>query len=143
MPPGMRSLRERVFAKLEIQPDGCVLWTGSLMPSGYGQVGRGRRGEGLATVHRLMYEWFVGPIPDGMEMDHLCRNRACAAPAHLVAVTRRENLLRGETLTAAHAAKTHCPAGHPYDEANTYRRPGYNGRTCRTCRHERRTRRGI
>ncbi len=88
-----------------------------------------------------MYEWFTGPIPAGMEIDHLCRNRACAAPAHLEAVTHHENLLRDETLTAANAAKTHCKRGHLFDEANTM---VYRGsRFCLTCRRldrERRTR---
>lgn len=137
--PGKRaSLAERVFSKLERQDDGCLIWKGSITPAGYGQVGLGARGKGQAAVHRLMYQWRIGPIPEGLELDHLCRNRACAEPSHLEAVTRRENLLRGQTITAIRVATTHCPQGHEYTEANTYRRPGHVGRTCRTCRAERR-----
>ena len=132
MAPPVRPLRDRVFAKLEVQPDGCVLWTGNLTTTGYGQVRRPRRGTGLAAVHRLMYEWFTGPIPDGMELDHLCRVKHCAAPAHLEAVTHAENLRRAPAYPRHNAVKTECPRGHAYDEANTYRSNGR--RFCRQCR---------
>ena len=70
---------------------------------------------GNVYAHRAAYELFVGPIPSGYEIDHLCRVRDCVNPDHLEAVTRRENLLRGDTFAATHAAKTECPRGHPYD----------------------------
>jgi hypothetical protein len=129
-----RTLRERLFSRLVIDPSGCLLWTGSVHVSGYGRMS-GSDGK-TAYVHRLMYELFVGPIPADLELDHLCRVRRCASPAHLEAVTHRINMLRGETVGAAHAAITHCPQGHPYDEANTGRRPG-GQRYCRACNRER------
>jgi hypothetical protein len=92
----------------------------------------------IVYVHRLAYEVFVGPIPDGLQIDHLCRQRACCNPDHLEAVTCRVNLLRGDTITAREAATTHCPQGHEYTEANTYRRPDNPiKRDCKICRRER------
>lgn len=90
-------------------------------------------------VHRYAYQRFVGPIPNGMEIDHVCRNRACANPLHLEAITHHENLLRGRTLTARNAAATHCPHGHAYTPDNTYLRQRPDGRyerECRVCRRE-------
>jgi hypothetical protein len=83
-------------------------------------------------AHRAFYEHYVGPIPVGLTIDHLCRVRRCVNPDHLEPVTRGENVLRGDTITAANARKTHCPRGHEYDEANTYVcKRGM--RHCRTC----------
>jgi hypothetical protein len=73
----------------------------------------------------------VGPIPEGQDLDHLCRNRACINPNHQQPVTRRVNLLRGETITAREASATHCPKGHPYDLLNTHFYKG--NRMCRKC----------
>ncbi len=119
----------------------CLLWTGSLSKSarsgGYGYLndGTGRR----VYVHRVNYEAHVGPIPKGLEIDHLCRVRHCARPEHLEPVTRRENQLRGDTFAARNIAKSECPAGHPYDDANTYVYP--KGRKCRACNRTRERRR--
>lgn len=111
----------------------CIVWTGPLDRDGYG-----RRGNKLA--HRLAYEAANGAIGGGLTIDHLCRNRACVNPAHLEAVTRRENTLRGEGPAAVNARKTHCQAGHPFDERNTYLAPGRDRRgrstqrrQCRAC----------
>lgn len=93
-------------------------------PAGYG----GFHVDGVRYLaHRWSYEHFVGPIPDGLELDHLCRNRGCANPAHLEPVTRRENALRGP------GSKTACVHGHPYTSQNTYIRPDRGTRQCREC----------
>ena len=96
----------------------------------------------LWLTHRLAYTVWRGDIPDGLQIDHLCRQRACCNPDHLEAVSCRENLLRGETLTAREAAQTHCLRGHELVGHNVYRRPdGTNKRECRTCRNTARHRR--
>lgn len=111
------------------EPDGCWTWLGPVQSSGYGW---GRVGNVRGLAHRLFYEEANGPIPDGLQIDHLCRNRLCVRPDHLEAVTQRTNLLRGEGVAGANARKTHCPKGHPYDEQNTYQ--WGNQRKCLACR---------
>ncbi|MGW7514807.1 HNH endonuclease signature motif containing protein [Streptomyces sp. NPDC054796] len=107
----------------------CHQWTGSTNERGYGTFWHGR----TVKAHRYAYEQQVGPIPDGLDIDHLCRNRACVAPGHLRAVTHRENILTSSNHVARRAAVRVCPAGHAYDEANTY--VAKNGtRKCRSCR---------
>jgi hypothetical protein len=141
-----RRLRERLLSKLIITPSGCLMWTGSLTPRGYGRIMvNGRR----RPVHRVMWEMFEGQMPEGLEPDHLCHtndkscrggdtclHRRCASIAHLEPVTGRENTLRSRSFAASNAAKTHCPLGHPYDDANTRICPG-GGRSCRACDRER------
>jgi len=106
----------------------CWLWAVPTRPDGYGQFSIGRS---TAYAHRFAYEAAVGPIPPGMELDHLCRVRHCVNPAHLEPVTPRENVMRGQTPAAKNAAKTRCPAGHEYTAENTivFRRE----RSCRAC----------
>lgn len=117
-------------------PGGCWLWTASLYGEGYGQFMVDRR---AILTHRFAYLELAGPIPAGLVLDHLCRVRRCCNPAHLEPVTNRVNVLRGETVPADNAQKTHCPQGHPYDEVNTYvTRCGR--RKCRTCRSEQKRR---
>jgi hypothetical protein len=119
---------ERFWKKVE-KTETCWLWTGGKTMSGYGVFyddGRQR------MAYRYAYERFVGPIPDGLEIDHVCRVRACVNPAHLDVVTHRENMLRGNTTVAANAAKTHCLRGHPFDLLNTRLTPS-GKRRCRIC----------
>ena len=137
---------ERLLQKLKPSANGCWEWTGQLNPSGYGQViiypARGVRETWF--THRLSYTLTHGPIPDGLTIDHLCRNPPCCNPAHLEAVTQRENTLRGTAPSAINARKTHCKRGHEFTPENTYVWQGKRGerqRHCRTCASARRARR--
>jgi hypothetical protein len=125
------TVRERFDGKWVLADGGCWLWTDEPAANGYGYLGVGGRAGRKIQAHRLAYELYIGPIPPGLDIDHLCRNRRCVNPWHLEAVDRRTNLLRGDTVTARHAAATRCPQGHPYDDRNTR---VYRGkRQCRTC----------
>lgn len=127
---------ERFWSKVDTSDrDGCWLWEANLSVGGYGQF----HDDGQVYAHRWAYGHLVGPIPDGLEIDHLCRVRRCVNPSHLEPVTTRENGLRGEGIAAVNARKRECVNGHPYDEANTgWRRDG--ARWCRACKRERRAR---
>ncbi len=125
---------DRFMAKVAINADtGCWDWQGFLMPNGYGQFGGIYNGEHrMLYAHRVAYSWFRGPIPVGLTIDHLCRNRACVRFDHLEAVTQRVNNLRGTGFSAINAAKTHCDYGHAFDEGNTRITPT-GQRDCRKC----------
>lgn len=112
---------------------GCIEWTGSLAGGGYAQIKIDRRAQ---YAHRVAWEMVHGPIPEGMYLDHLCRNRKCVNAAHLEPVSFRENVLRGVGPTATNATKTACPEGHPYSIENTYTNPA-GSRVCRTCKGQR------
>lgn len=104
--------------------DTCWLWRGTVAPNGYGSIVHNRK---PAIAHRWAYEHFVGTIPAGLQLDHLCRVRACVNPAHLEPVTAQENTRR--------AMRSHCVNGHPFDAANTWLHRGK--RYCRECRRRR------
>jgi hypothetical protein len=112
----------------------CWLSTFRSNSNGYVNVKLGGGERRDAAAHRVVYEALVGPIADGLQLDHLCRVRHCFCPEHLDQVTGRENTLRGNTITARCAAATHCPQGHEYTEVNTYRRPDHRRRDCKACK---------
>lgn len=120
-----------------IQESGCWEWVGSRIGSGYG--GAEKDGHRI-QAHRLVWERERGPIPAGMTLDHLCRNKVCVRPDHLEVVDSRTNSLRGNNECAKNARKMECKNGHPFIEANTIRfGPGH--RRCRTCEQAREARR--
>lgn len=125
---------ERAWARVDTAGD-CWLWLGPLQGDGYGKVPV--RHSCTAVAHRFFYEHLVGPIPDGLQLDHLCRVRICVRPDHLEPVSIRENSLRSDSFAARHARQEGCKRGHPFDEANTYLRRNARGglsRVCRRCR---------
>jgi hypothetical protein len=126
------TLRARFWAKVN-KTETCWLWTAGKHSAGYGVINLCVGVNQVAYAHRLSYEWAKGPIPDGLEIDHLCRVRNCVNPDHLEAVTGAVNNLRGESAAARHSRKTHCPRGHAYSGQNLYR-PKRGGRQCRACR---------
>ena len=132
-------LPPRLAGKIRIDDTtGCWRWTaGHFQISDYGCCWwRGK----VRSMHRVAYELLVGPIPDGLQLDHVwargCRFRDCCRPDHLEPVTARENALRSPiTQQSVNLAKTHCPQGHPYSGENLVIKAG-NRRVCRTCRNE-------
>lgn len=104
---------------------GCMAWLGPVDAQGYGRHGK-------EWAHRFVYEMTVGPIPSGLQLDHLCRNRRCVNPDHLEPVTSRENTLRGDGPTAQNARKSHCHRGHPFSGDNLFVRSD-GTRRCRAC----------
>jgi hypothetical protein len=136
--PKPKPLKDRILALVVRDPEtGCWEWLAATDGNGYARITVG--GKAL-LAHRVSHKEFIGPIPDGFTVDHVrargCIRRDCTNPAHLEAVPHRVNLLRGETISARNAAKTHCPAGHAYSIANTrIERDG--SRKCRACDRER------
>ena len=125
------------WAKVQrgVRADECWAWLGSTYPAGYGHSAA-RRLEPSGYAHRVAYTLLVGPIPSGLTIDHLCRNRGCVNPVHLEPVTHRENTLRSPDAPAAiNARKTHCPKGHPYSGRNLVITK--SGRNCRLCANAR------
>jgi len=142
------SLIERAFRQATPGWGGCILYTGRIDAEGYARIKDGRRQK---RAHRAVYLQFVGPVPDGMMLDHLCHSsdiecpggstclhRRCINPFHLEPVTPAENNMRGRSLTAQNRLKTHCAQGHPFTPENTrlmkrLRADGTPQRHCRAC----------
>lgn len=117
----------RFWIKVE-KTGSCWEWTSVKTHDGYGQFSiKGKK----KYSHRVSYELFKGDIPEGLQLDHLCRNRSCVNPDHLEPVTQQENMMRGVGLALINKRKTHCLQGHEYSEKNTYLHK--NGRNCREC----------
>lgn len=112
----------------------CWNWTGARTSGGYGNfsIVAVRKNQDWIVAHRYAYQQLIGPVPDGMDLDHLCRNRRCVNPAHLEAVSRRENLLRGNTLIAKQIKQTECKRGHSLSGKNL-QITSQGKRNCRTC----------
>lgn len=128
--PARPTPAERFAAQVVVAKTGCLLWTGSTDGRGrYGQFGVDRR---VVRAHRWAWEQEHGPVPEGFDLDHLCRKTLCVNPAHLELVTHRENVLRGQSFAAINAAKTHCKRGHPFTP-ETIRRTTDGGRQCMAC----------
>lgn len=134
MPTGVYprcTAEERLWAKIDASGE-CWIWCGARTWKGYGLF---RFNGHWGQAHRFAYVMYRGMIPPSLEIDHLCRNRACVNPAHLEPVTHRENVLRGMGITAQAARRTYCLRGHPFDAANTLIRGGR--RECRQCQNAR------
>lgn len=123
------AMSSRLWSKVAKSDGGCWIWTSAQRPDGYGVFWLHGRTQ---MAHRVVWEALRGPIPDGLTLDHLCRNRICVNPDHLEPVTIRTNLLRGISFSARNAAKIACPRGHPYDA--TYITKRKRGRYCRICK---------
>lgn len=124
---------ERFTSKFIEDPEtGCWVWQASLGAGGYGRF---RLNGKLETAHRVAWEMFKGPIPDGGILDHfVCDNPPCVNPEHLKCGSYWDNTRRGNSPVAINARKTHCPNGHALEDGNVYCRPGRNERECLKCR---------
>lgn len=128
-PPIVKILKRR-----QVTDSGCWIWPGGRTPQGYGMVNVGGRND---YTHRVAYRTFKGPIPEGLQIDHLCRVTSCFNPAHLEAVTKSVNVLRAVPFRGPRRPprpKTHCTHGHEFTEANTYFGLSTIGRPRRWCR---------
>lgn len=130
-----RAPEERFLAKVD-KTETCWLWHGASKASGYGVMRIGPASAGMVYVHRFSYELYVGPIPDGLQIDHLCRVRNCVNPSHLEPVTLQVNVMRSDHPIAIRRRTGLCKWGHPITPDNTYLRA--DGTTeCLPCRRER------
>lgn len=122
---------QRFWLKIKVDlVTGCWEWTGTQNELGYGIFGADGK---KFRAHRFSYIAFIGDIPEGLGLDHLCRNPPCCNPSHLEAVTQKVNNLRGTSPAAMCARKTACPLGHPLSGSNLYINPNTGKRRCREC----------
>lgn len=123
--------RDRFWAKVDKSGEHW-LWTGATASEG--RYGAATLNGCIQPAHRVAWQLEVGPIPDGLDLDHVCRVTLCVRPEpeHLEPVTHKANVLRGTSHQARNAVKTHCKRGHAFTEENTYRLKS-GGRSCRTC----------
>ena len=125
---------ERLVRRLAtMDREKCWEFTGAKTSNGYGRLGISGN---VHLAHRVMWEFSRGPIPDGLTIDHLCRNKACCNPEHLEPVTLHENILRGSNRAAVNARKTHCNYGHAFAGENLVVLPS-GKRSCRACNRRR------
>lgn len=124
---------DRFWAKVDASGD-CWLWLGSVHRTGYGSFWSPDE-QRVVGAHRFAYELLVGPIPEGLQIDHLCRVRRCVNPDHLEPVTERVNILRGASPSAQAARRVLCKAGHPLDDREVTRLQA-GRRLCRPCNRE-------
>ena len=129
------SVLDRFWPKVTKSVAGCWEWNAYRLPNGYGRLPIWIRKQGWRNVyaHRLSYVIAKGAIPDGLTIDHLCRNPKCVNPEHLEAVSQQINTLRGVGPGAVNARKTRCNRGHEFTPENIYWDKGGRGRSCRTC----------
>jgi HNH endonuclease len=127
------TLQER-FANKVNKTETCWLWTATGTKR-YGQIRLAGQGSPMVYAHRLAYEFANGPIPEGLEVDHLCRVGYCVRPDHLEAVTPKENCRRRPKRAPRDLGET-CKAGHPRTPENTRINKSVNGRYCRLCANE-------
>lgn len=137
---GDHRLPARFWTKVKVDEVGCWLWIAGLNRNGYGRFMDSNKI--TRAAHRVAYEALIATIPEGLQLDHLCRVRHCVNPAHTEPVTQAENLRRGETITAKASAATHCPDGHPYSGDNLHVTPKGH-RRCRQCARDRNARRRV
>jgi hypothetical protein len=131
-PYRIRNPHERFFEKVRIDPSGCWIWEGALGKAGYGTFNLGRYEDGYTSAHIYTYTMLFGPVPSGLQLDHLCRVRACCNPWHLEAVSSRTNALRGAHPWVTQPRKTHCNYGHTLTEETRYA-----SGSCRICARQR------
>lgn len=133
-----RTVDERFWEKVDVgHPLGCWEWTGYRRLGEHGMF-NAKSGTSPVYAHRWAYEFLMGPIPDGLQLDHLCRNPPCVNPDHLEPVTARENTRRSESLVIRIWRSGTCNRGHPRTPEHLYIRPDNGYRMCRTCERERR-----